>query len=235
MAEVYKDAAAACEAPADTKPKIAETIIVEGRDDTINLKRAVDCFTIETHGFGIRQETMELIRKAYETTGIIIFTDPDHSGEEIRRRLTKSFPLAKQAYIMRADAMKAGDVGVENAKPRVIVEALQKCRALVRAEGIEDAETDGPGGCGDTETGSPEGIGDAKSSNDDEALSMEDIYAAGLSGAADSRLRRELVGRRLGIGYANAAGFLRKLRGFRITKEEFYEAVRAVDDQGTQR
>ncbi|MBR6472589.1 MAG: DUF4093 domain-containing protein [Firmicutes bacterium] len=224
MAEVYKDAAVACEAPADTKPKIAETIVVEGRDDTINLKRAVDCFTIETHGFGIRQETMELIRKAYETTGIIIFTDPDHSGEEIRRRLTKSFPLAKQAYIMRADAMKAGDVGVENAKPRVIVEALQKCRALVSADGTEDAET-----------GSLGGLVDAKSSNDDGALSMEDIYAAGLSGAADSRLRRELVGRRLGIGYANAAGFLRKLRGFRITKEEFYEAVRAVDDQGTQR
>ena len=44
--------------------KIRETVIVEGRDDTINLKKAVDCFTIETHGFGIKRETWEAIEKA---------------------------------------------------------------------------------------------------------------------------------------------------------------------------
>ena len=44
--------------------KIKEAVIVEGRDDTINLSRAVDCLTIETHGFGIKDETVELIEKA---------------------------------------------------------------------------------------------------------------------------------------------------------------------------
>ena len=78
-------------------PVIRETVIVEGRDDTINLKRAVDCFTIETHGFGIKRETWETIEKAYRERGIIIFTDPDHSGEEIRRKLTEAFPDAGQA------------------------------------------------------------------------------------------------------------------------------------------
>ena len=90
--------------------KINETVIVEGRDDTINLKRAVDCFTIETHGFGIRRETWEQIEKAYSERGIIIFTDPDHSGEEIRRKLTERFPDAGQAYIARKDALKKGDI-----------------------------------------------------------------------------------------------------------------------------
>ena len=61
-------------------PVIAETIIVEGRDDTNSIKRAVAAETIETHGFGIRRETWELIDKAYRTTGIIVFTDPDHAG-----------------------------------------------------------------------------------------------------------------------------------------------------------
>ena len=76
------------------KLKIKEAIVVEGRDDTIAVKRAVDGLTIETHGFGIRRETWQVIEKAYSEQGIIIFTDPDFSGEEIRRKLTAQFPDA---------------------------------------------------------------------------------------------------------------------------------------------
>ena len=42
-------------------PVIAETIVVEGRDDTNSIKRAVAAETIETHGFGIRRETSEQV------------------------------------------------------------------------------------------------------------------------------------------------------------------------------
>ena len=35
------------------KSKIREVIIVEGRDDTAAVLRAVDAQTIETHGFGM--------------------------------------------------------------------------------------------------------------------------------------------------------------------------------------
>ena len=36
-----------------TKKTIKEAIIVEGRDDTTAIRRAVDAVTIETHGFGM--------------------------------------------------------------------------------------------------------------------------------------------------------------------------------------
>lgn len=185
-------------------PAILETIVVEGRDDTINLKRAVDCFTIETHGFGIRRETWEEIEKAYNGNGIIIFTDPDHSGAEIRRKLTEKFPEAKQAYLLREDAMRKGDIGVENAEPEAIREALAKCHA-----GIRDEKED--------------------------QVSEEDLYEAGLTGRSDSRELRSLVGKELGIGYANAAGMIRKLKGFGIGKEEFNEAVSAVNNKRDKR
>ena len=68
------------------KLKIKEAVVVEGRDDTIAVKKAAEALTIETHGFGIKKETWKLIEKAYENQGIIIFTDPDYSGEEIRRK-----------------------------------------------------------------------------------------------------------------------------------------------------
>lgn len=108
------------------KLRIKEAIVVEGRDDTIAVKRAVDGLTIETHGFGIKKETWQLIEKAYNEQGIIIFTDPDFSGEEIRRKLTEKFPDAKQAFLARTDATKKGDIGIENAEPQAITEALQK-------------------------------------------------------------------------------------------------------------
>lgn len=181
--------------------KIRETVIVEGRDDTINLKKAVDCFTIETHGFGIKRETWEAIEKAYKERGIVIFTDPDHSGEEIRRKLTEAFPEAGQAYIARNDALKKGDIGVENAAPEVIAEALQKALEHMKKPAVEQEDSD---------------------------ITMRDLEELGLSGGGGSRELRELTGKALGIGYANAKGFLTKLKGFGIKREELYEAVLTI-------
>ena len=105
---------------------IAEIIVVEGRDDQAAIKRAIDTETIATHGFGIAKETWELIEKAYNTRGIIIFTDPDFAGKEIRRRIKEKFPNAKEAFLDRKDATKGDDIGIENAKPEAILEALEK-------------------------------------------------------------------------------------------------------------
>lgn len=111
--------------------KIKEVIVVEGRDDTTAVTRAVDCDTIETHGFGIRKQTWDLIEKAYNSRGIIIFTDPDYSGEEIRKKLTAKFPDAKHAYLARKDAYAHNDIGIENANDQAIIEALEKAKAVI--------------------------------------------------------------------------------------------------------
>jgi len=41
--------------------KLKEIIVVEGRDDTTAVKRAVDADTIETNGSAISMETIEAI------------------------------------------------------------------------------------------------------------------------------------------------------------------------------
>ena len=106
--------------------EIKEIVVVEGRDDTAAVKQAVIAETIETHGFGIRKETWDLIDKAHETRGIIVFTDPDHAGETIRKRILEKYPDAKEAFLARNDAYRAGDIGIENARPEAIEEALLK-------------------------------------------------------------------------------------------------------------
>lgn len=108
------------------KLKIKEAIVVEGRDDTAAVQKAVEALIIETHGYGISKKTWELLEKAYKEKGLIIFTDPDFSGEEIRKRISTKFPESKHAYMPRKKATKRDDIGIENATPEDILEALGK-------------------------------------------------------------------------------------------------------------
>ncbi|MDO7908561.1 ribonuclease M5 [Paenibacillus sp. JX-17] len=103
---------------------IKEVIVVEGRDDTVAIKRAVDADTIETGGSAINAATLRKIALAQERRGVIIFTDPDHAGERIRKIVANKVPGCKHAFIPEKDATRKGDIGVENASPDAIRHAL---------------------------------------------------------------------------------------------------------------
>lgn len=114
---------------------IKEVIVVEGRDDTVAVKRAVEADTIETGGSAINEMTLKKIALAQERRGVIIFTDPDHAGERIRKIIANRVPGCKHAFLREADATKRGDIGIENASPEAIREALSKVRS--EAPGVE--------------------------------------------------------------------------------------------------
>ena len=108
---------------------IKETIVVEGKDDIANVKRAVDCEMIATNGLGFGGDLIDRLIEINERCGIIILTDPDYAGKRIRARLARHIPTAKHAYIDRKKAIKKGDLGVENADPEVIIDALKRAKA----------------------------------------------------------------------------------------------------------
>jgi len=56
-------------------------------------------------------------------------------------------------------------------------------------------------------------------------FSTRDMVYFKLSGAKDSKLRRQIMGKALGIGYGNSSSFLSRLNSFKITKEEFEKAI----------
>ncbi|OAB33549.1 ribonuclease M5 [Paenibacillus macquariensis subsp. defensor] len=114
---------------------IKEIIVVEGRDDTTAIKRAVDADTIETGGSAINARIIQRIALAQERRGVIIFTDPDHAGERIRKIIASRVPRCKHAFIPEADATRKGDIGVENASPEAIRHALD--RVHTSYEGVE--------------------------------------------------------------------------------------------------
>ena len=109
---------------------LKEILIVEGKADVAAINRAVAAECIVTGGFHISRRTLENISAAYKKRGIIILTDPDSAGENIRKFLSKKFPAAKHAYIPRDEATANDDVGVEQASPESIRKALSKVRTL---------------------------------------------------------------------------------------------------------
>lgn len=174
--------------------KITEIIVVEGRDDTVAIQRAVDADTIETNGSAVNEETLRKIELANERRGVIVLTDPDYPGERIRSMISDRIPGLKHAFLPKGEAIsKDGkDLGVENASIESIRRALKHAR-----EATEDVA---------------------------EEISWYDLFDAGLIAGPKSKARRERLGLRLRIGYANGKQLHKRLLAFRITKEEFTEA-----------
>lgn len=107
---------------------LKEVLVVEGKMDTVAIRRALEADTIETGGFTLAPYTLRQIETAYKKRGIIILTDPDGAGERIRKFLTERFPEAGQAFIPKVQATANNDVGVEQAQPEAILAALAKVR-----------------------------------------------------------------------------------------------------------
>lgn len=108
------------------KPVIQEWIVVEGKDDVAAVKKAVHAHVIATSGLGIEEKTLALIEKGVAHPGVIVLTDPDFPGEKIRRIINERVTGCKHAYLPKADGLKRGNVGVENASPEAIRAALEK-------------------------------------------------------------------------------------------------------------
>lgn len=108
---------------------IKEIIVVEGKSDVSAVKRAVDAEVITTSGLGINDNIINVIKKASKNKGIIILTDPDYPGKKIRNILSSEIENCKHAFIPRDKSNKNGDIGVENASPEAIREAIRNARA----------------------------------------------------------------------------------------------------------
>lgn len=101
---------------------------MEGKDDQSVLMKAVDAEIIVTHGFALSPQTLERIKTAKERTGVIILTDPDRAGENIRRKIEEIVPGCLHAYLPLEEALRGDDIGIENAGLESVRRALAKVR-----------------------------------------------------------------------------------------------------------
>lgn len=107
------------------KIHIRELVVVEGRYDKIALSNILDATILTTDGFSIfhKGEKREYLRKLGTERGVILLTDSDGGGKQIRAFLTGLFPPAsvKHLYIPQIEGKegrkkqrsKQGLLGVE--------------------------------------------------------------------------------------------------------------------------
>lgn len=181
------------------KIKIQEVLVVEGKDDTANLRRFYDVDTYETRGSAINDDDLERIETLNDLRGVIVFTDPDYNGERIRKIIMNAIPNVKHAFLNRDEAApksksKGRSLGVEHAS----FDDLQKALSGVLGNFADDNSFD---------------------------ITRADLMRMRLLMGNASRRRREYLGEKLRIGYSNGKQLLKRLELFGITLAEVEETM----------
>ena len=151
--------------------EISEIIVVEGKYDKIRLSGFLKASILETSGFGIYNNPAmrALLLSAAEKRGLIVLTDSDSAGFQIRRYLRSfiSEKYIKDVYVpalrgkekRKAHPSREKILGVEGLSEEILMEAFQRY-------GIEPA-------------------GEKKKNR--EEIRTIDLYRLGLSGRENSR------------------------------------------------
>ncbi len=165
--------------------KIKEAIVVEGRYDKNTLSQLVDGVIVETAGFGIyhNKDLLALLRRLGEKQGLIVLTDSDGAGFQIRSYLKSALPphQVKHAYIpdrpgkerRKRQPGKEGKLGVEGMSQQVLEQVLRQAGATILGESPRHARS--------------------------ASLTKADLYACGLAGGQGSRERRERLLKKLDL------------------------------------
>ena len=148
--------------------KIKEVIVVEGKDDTKQIAKAVNADTFETNGSALSSKDLSV----------------------------------KHAFIRRDQGVPDeahGSLGVEHADPAVIKEALAHVYTQETAPAM--------------------------------VITTAMMRQADLTGGRNARARRERLGQLLGIGYGNAKQMQKRLNMFRISQEQFENAIEKINQE----
>ena len=187
--------------------RIPIPIVVEGRYDKIKLASIAEAEILTTDGFSLfnDRERRTLLRRMAKD-GIIVLTDPDGGGKQIRSFLSALLggehvyhlhvPAVKGKEARKSRAGRAGLLGVEGTDPDVL-------RALLApfAGGAPAARA---------------------------ALTKADLFADGLSGGDGSRERRAAVAERLGLPPDLTPNALLAAINLLCTEEEYRKALTEV-------
>ena len=150
--------------------------MVEGKYDKITLSNIIDATIVTTDGFGIfkNKEKTALIRAFAEKSGIIIMTDSDSAGAQIRAHLKNIcaggniinvyIPQLKGKEKRKLEGSREGYLGVEGMSKECVGSALER-------SGVFGEET-----------------------QDCKKITKTDLFTLGLSGCQNSEaLRKNLL------------------------------------------
>jgi len=200
---------------ADSRIHLKQVVIVEGRYDKIRLESVVDALILPVGGFKVftDKELRAFIRKLAASHGIIVLTDSDAAGFKIRAYLRGIVPPGQitDVYIpdifgrekRKSAPSKEGKLGVEGMSSDILREAFRRA-------GIESTERE--------ERQNP--------------ITKLDLFEDGLYGTENSKARREMFYKKLGLPARLGTNAVLALLQSMFTRDEYKEIVRGLDDEG---
>lgn len=184
---------------------IDRPVIVEGKYDKIALSSILDAHIIATGGFSLfnRKELLSLIRQLGEKHGIILLTDSDGGGVQIRSYITSALPKDKivNLYIPKIEGKekrkkapsKAGLLGVEGMEKELLYNLFLPFSTSERAR---------------TDLG---------------GITKNDFYFDGLSGRDNSKEKRAMLAKALSLPDDMTANALLEAVNLLVSKKEYEE------------
>ena len=190
------------------KLNIPYPIVVEGKYDRLRVLSVCNAKVMTTEGFGIfkKKEKLAMFRQISKKTPVIILTDSDGAGKLIRSHIASAIPKDKliQLYIPKIQGTEKrktqpsaeGTLGVEGMERELLRELLKP----YESEKALVAAAENP-------------------------LSKTDFYKDGLSGGADSKVRRAQLARALSLPEDMTANALLEAVRLVATYEEYCNIV----------
>lgn len=187
------------------KLTVARPIIVEGKYDKIKLDSLLCAHVIPVDGFGLfkKEELASLLRRLAEKSGVIVLTDPDGGGKQIRARLSQILPPEKVTHLYvpacegkekrKKKAGKSGLLGVEGMDADLL-----RALFLPFSEGAPQKPRGG--------------------------ITKQDFFRDGLSGKDGAKEKREALSRKMNLPPDMSANALLDAVNMLYTSDE-YDAV----------
>ena len=185
------------------KLRVRYPVIVEGKYDKITLSSQFDTPVFSTGGFAVFHSagTRALLRRLTEKSPVILLTDSDGGGRQIRSFLSEILPPDRVIHLYipqvkgkekrKTKPGKAGFLGVEGTDPAVL-------RAIFAPY-----------------------LADAPERPASPPVTKTDFYTLGLSGKADSAKRRAALAASLGLPVDLPANALLDAVNILFSRDEF--------------
>lgn len=195
--------------------KIKQAIIVEGKYDKIRLSNIVDAVIIPTNGFAIYKdkETAELIKNLARKTGVIILTDSDSAGLQIRNALRNIVREGEVVNVYIPDVhgkerrkrtpSKQGLLGVEGIDDETLLAAFEKA-----------------------------GVFAQKDLKLKEPVTKADFVELGLSGGNNSAALRAALQKKLGLPERLSANLLLEIINVMYSRKDFLKIADGLESGG---
>ncbi len=109
------------------KKSLNAVLVVEGKSDVSFLSSFIDAEFVITNGFALPKETIEYLKTISASKEIIVLTDPDFPGKNIRTKLDEQIPNLKHCFVSKEVSIKHGKVGVAESTKEEVLNALENC------------------------------------------------------------------------------------------------------------